>query len=62
MPDSYQSVGNQFRVRKSAVGAAVIQIAKAINIILLQKVVTLGNEDATVDAFAVLGFHNHLGP
>ncbi|KAM9163422.1 uncharacterized protein ACDP82_001175 [Pangshura tecta] len=42
-PDSYWSVGNQFGVGKSTVGAAVMQVAKAIFKLLLRKVVTLGN-------------------
>ena len=42
-PDSYRSVGNQFGVGKSTVGAAVMQVAKAIVTLLLRKFVTLGN-------------------
>ncbi|XP_065435678.1 uncharacterized protein LOC135978883 [Chrysemys picta bellii] len=58
MPDSYRSVGNQFPVGKSTVGAAVIQVAKAITELLLLKVVTLGNVQAIVDGFAAMGFPN----
>ncbi|XP_053896290.1 uncharacterized protein LOC128843456 isoform X1 [Malaclemys terrapin pileata] len=54
MPDSYRSVRNQFGVGKSTVGAAVMQVAKAITELLLQKVVTLGN----VDGFTAMGFPN----
>ncbi|XP_065446506.1 uncharacterized protein LOC135982650 [Chrysemys picta bellii] len=58
MPDSYQSVGNQFGVDKSTVGAAVMQVAKAITELLLPKVVTLGNVQVIVDGFAAMGFPN----
>uniref|UniRef100_A0A8C3HMN3 DDE Tnp4 domain-containing protein n=1 Tax=Chrysemys picta bellii TaxID=8478 RepID=A0A8C3HMN3_CHRPI len=57
-PDSYQSVGNQFGVGKSTVGAAVMQVAKAITELLLRKVVTLGNVQVIVDGFAAMGFPN----
>ncbi|CAM5165123.1 unnamed protein product [Natator depressus] len=58
MPDSYQSVGNQFGVGKSTVGAAVIQAANAITELLLSRVVTLGNVQVIVDGFAAMGFPN----
>ncbi|XP_050803907.1 uncharacterized protein LOC127048279 [Gopherus flavomarginatus] len=58
MPDSYRSVGNQFGVGKSTVGAAVMQVAKAIIKLLLRKVVTLGNVQVIVDGFAAMGFPN----
>ncbi|CAM5160696.1 unnamed protein product [Eretmochelys imbricata] len=58
MPDSYQSVGNQFRVGKSTVAAAVIQVANAITELLLSRVVTLGNVQVIVDGFAAMGFPN----
>ncbi|XP_050824312.1 uncharacterized protein LOC127058370 [Gopherus flavomarginatus] len=57
-PDSYRSVGNQFGVSKSTVGAAVISVAKAITELLLPKVVTLGNVQVIVDGFAAMGFPN----
>ncbi|XP_053866613.1 uncharacterized protein LOC128827000 [Malaclemys terrapin pileata] len=57
-PDSYRSVGNQFGVGKSIVGAAVMQVAKAIAELLLPKVVTLGNVQVIVDGFAAIGFPN----
>ncbi|XP_065423512.1 uncharacterized protein LOC135975653 isoform X1 [Chrysemys picta bellii] len=57
-PDSYRSVGNQFGVGKSTVGAAVMQVAKAITQVLLRKLVTLGNVQAIVDGFAAMGFPN----
>ncbi|CAM5160045.1 unnamed protein product, partial [Natator depressus] len=55
-PDSYRSVGNQFGVGKSTVGAAVIQVANAITELLLSRVVTLGNVQVIVDGFAAMGF------
>uniref|UniRef100_A0A8C3IDJ1 DDE Tnp4 domain-containing protein n=1 Tax=Chrysemys picta bellii TaxID=8478 RepID=A0A8C3IDJ1_CHRPI len=58
MPDSYLSVGNQFGVGKSTVGAAVIQVANAITELLLSRVVTLGNVQVIVDGFAAMGFPN----
>ncbi|CAM4522783.1 unnamed protein product, partial [Lepidochelys kempii] len=57
-PDSYQSVGNQFGVGKSTLGAAVIQVANAIIDLLLSRVVTLGNVQVIVDGFAAMGFPN----
>ncbi|CAM5104837.1 unnamed protein product [Natator depressus] len=60
-PDSYWSVGNQFGVGKSTVGAAVIQVANAITELLLSRVVTLGNVQVIVDGFAAMGFPNCSG-
>uniref|UniRef100_A0A8C3FK40 DDE Tnp4 domain-containing protein n=1 Tax=Chrysemys picta bellii TaxID=8478 RepID=A0A8C3FK40_CHRPI len=57
-PDSYRSVGNRFGVGKSTVGAAVMQVAKAITELLLPKIVTLGNVQVIVDGFAAMGFPN----
>ncbi|CAM5139751.1 unnamed protein product [Eretmochelys imbricata] len=57
-PDSYRSVGNQFGVGKSAVGAAVIQVDNAITELLLSRVVTLGNVQAILDGFVAMGFSN----
>nr|XP_048679537.1 uncharacterized protein LOC125623755 [Caretta caretta] len=57
-PDSYRSVGNQFRVGKSTVGAAVMQVAHAIKDLLISRVVTLGNVQVIVDGFAAMGFPN----
>ncbi|CAM5128216.1 unnamed protein product [Eretmochelys imbricata] len=57
-PDSYQSVGNQFGVGKSTVGAAVMQVANAIKDLLISRVVTLGNVQVIVDGFAAMGFPN----
>ncbi|CAM4552643.1 unnamed protein product [Caretta caretta] len=60
-PDSYQSVGNQFGVGKSTVGAAMIQVASAVTELLLSRVVTLGNVQVIVDGFAAMGFPNSGG-
>ncbi|CAM4691416.1 unnamed protein product, partial [Caretta caretta] len=57
-PDSYRSVGNQFGVGKSTVGAAGMQVAHAIKDLLISRVVTLGNVQVTVDGFAAMGFPN----
>ncbi|XP_048705918.2 tetratricopeptide repeat protein 33 isoform X1 [Caretta caretta] len=57
-PDSYWSVGNQFGVGKSTVGAAVIQVANAITKLLLLRVVTLRNVQVIVDGFGAVGFPN----
>ncbi|XP_065423507.1 uncharacterized protein LOC135975652 isoform X1 [Chrysemys picta bellii] len=57
-PDNYQSVGNQFGVGKSTVGAAVIQVARAIKDLVISRVLTLGNMQAIVDGFAAMGFLN----
>nr|XP_048716360.1 uncharacterized protein LOC125641058 [Caretta caretta] len=58
MPDSYQSVRNQFGVGKSTVGAAVIQVANTISELLLSSVVTLRNVQVIVAGFAAMGFPN----
>ncbi|CAM4672894.1 unnamed protein product [Lepidochelys kempii] len=58
MPDSYRSVGNQFGVGKSTVGAAVMQVAHAIKDLLISRAVTLGNVQVIVDGFAAMGFPN----
>uniref|UniRef100_A0A8C3FCP4 DDE Tnp4 domain-containing protein n=1 Tax=Chrysemys picta bellii TaxID=8478 RepID=A0A8C3FCP4_CHRPI len=57
-PDSYRSVGNQFGVGKSTVGAAVMQVANAIKDLLISRVVNLGNVQVIVDGFAAMGFPN----
>ncbi|CAM4514589.1 unnamed protein product, partial [Caretta caretta] len=56
MPDSYRSVGNQFGVSKSTVGAAVMQVVNTIKDLLISRVVTLGNVQVIVDGFAAMGF------
>ncbi|CAM5127478.1 unnamed protein product [Eretmochelys imbricata] len=55
-PDSCQSVGNQFGVGKSTVGAAVMQVANSIKGLLISRVVTLRNVQVIVDGFAAMGF------
>ncbi|CAM5132063.1 unnamed protein product [Natator depressus] len=60
-PDSYRSVGNQFEVGKSTVGAAVLQVANAVIDQLLSRVVILGNVQTIVDGFNALGFPNCSG-
>ncbi|XP_065426197.1 uncharacterized protein LOC101938094 isoform X1 [Chrysemys picta bellii] len=57
-PDRYRSVGNQFGVGKSTLGAAVIQVANAIKELLISRVVSLGNVQVIVDGFAAKGFPN----
>ncbi|KAM7134938.1 uncharacterized protein RBU57_017066 [Macrochelys suwanniensis] len=57
-PDSYRSVGNQFGVCKSTMGAAVMQVANAITELLLSRVVTLGNVQVIVEGIAAMGFPN----
>ncbi|CAM5140201.1 unnamed protein product [Natator depressus] len=57
-PDSYRSVGNQFGVGKSTLGAAVIQVANEITELLLSRVVTLGNVQVIVDGFDAMVFPN----
>ncbi|XP_075784101.1 uncharacterized protein LOC142829216 [Pelodiscus sinensis] len=57
-PDSYRSVGNQFGVGRSTVGAVLMQVVKAINRVLLHRVVRLANPDAVIRGFGALGFPN----
>ncbi|XP_050818238.1 uncharacterized protein LOC127055383 [Gopherus flavomarginatus] len=57
-PDSYRSVVNQFGVGKSTVGIALMQVCRAINCILLRRIVTLGNMQDILDGFAQMGFSN----
>ncbi|CAM4563129.1 unnamed protein product [Caretta caretta] len=61
MPDSYWSVGNQFGVGKSTVGAAVMKVANTVKDLLISRVVTLGNVQIIVDGFAAMGFPNCVG-
>ncbi|CAM5150405.1 unnamed protein product [Natator depressus] len=58
MPNSYRSVGNQFGVGKSTVGAALMQVANAIKDLLISRVVTLGNVQVIVNGFTAMGFPN----
>ncbi|XP_075764219.1 uncharacterized protein LOC142819654 [Pelodiscus sinensis] len=57
-PDSYRSVGNQFGVGRSTVGAVLMQVVKAINRVLLRRVVRLTDPDAVIRGFGALGFPN----
>ncbi|XP_075771799.1 uncharacterized protein LOC142823914 [Pelodiscus sinensis] len=57
-PDSYRSVGNQFGVGRSTVGAVLMQVVKAINRVLLRRVVRLADPDAVIRGFSALGFRN----
>ncbi|XP_065267502.1 uncharacterized protein LOC135884139 [Emys orbicularis] len=56
--DCYRLVANQFGVGKLTVGAVLMQVCRAINCILLQRTVTLGNVRVIVDGFAEMGFPN----
>ncbi|XP_074860682.1 autoimmune regulator [Carettochelys insculpta] len=60
-PDSYRSVGQQFGVGKATVGAVFMEVVRAINAMLLHRLVRLGDPDATIAAFATLGFPNCFG-
>uniref|UniRef100_A0A8C3I585 DDE Tnp4 domain-containing protein n=1 Tax=Chrysemys picta bellii TaxID=8478 RepID=A0A8C3I585_CHRPI len=60
-PDSYRSVGHQFGVGKSTVGAAVLQVANSIKELLISRIVTLGKAQAIMDGFAAMGFPNYGG-
>uniref|UniRef100_K7FC41 DDE Tnp4 domain-containing protein n=1 Tax=Pelodiscus sinensis TaxID=13735 RepID=K7FC41_PELSI len=57
-PDSYRSIGNQFGVGKSTVGAVLMQVIKAINQVLLRRVVHLADPDVVIQGFGALGFPN----
>ncbi|XP_075769050.1 uncharacterized protein LOC142821572 [Pelodiscus sinensis] len=57
-PDSYRSVGNQFSVGRSTVGAVLLEVVKAINRVLLRRVVRLADPDAVIRGFGALGFPN----
>ncbi|XP_074844477.1 uncharacterized protein LOC142010108 [Carettochelys insculpta] len=60
-PDSYQSVGQQFGVSKATVGAVLMEVVRAINALLLHRLVRLGDPDAAIVGFATLGFPNCFG-
>ncbi|XP_053894118.1 uncharacterized protein LOC128842275 [Malaclemys terrapin pileata] len=60
-PDRYRSVANQFGIGKSTVGAILLQVCRAINHLLLQRTVTLGNMHEIVDGFAEIGLPNFGG-
>ncbi|XP_074850065.1 uncharacterized protein LOC142012915 [Carettochelys insculpta] len=60
-PDSYRSVGQQFGVGKATVGAVLMEVVRAINVMLLHRLVRLGDPDATITGFATLGFPSCFG-
>ncbi|XP_074845140.1 uncharacterized protein LOC142010643 [Carettochelys insculpta] len=60
-PDSYRSVGQQFGVSKATVGAVLMEVVRAINAMLLHRLVRLGDPDAIITAFVTLGFPNCFG-
>nr|XP_025043421.1 uncharacterized protein LOC112546770 [Pelodiscus sinensis] len=55
-PDSYQLVGNQFSVGKSTIGALLKEVVRAINSVLLHRVICLGDLNPNVTGFAAVGF------
>ncbi|XP_075779239.1 uncharacterized protein LOC142827521 [Pelodiscus sinensis] len=57
-PDSYRSVGHQFGVGKSTVGAVLMEVVTAINAELLHRTVRLGDLQNILAGFAGLGFPN----
>ncbi|XP_075782210.1 uncharacterized protein LOC142829029 [Pelodiscus sinensis] len=57
-PDSYRSVGNQFGMGRFTIGAVLMQVVKAINRVLLRRVVRLADPDAVIRGFGALGFPN----
>ncbi|XP_075791513.1 uncharacterized protein LOC142830452 [Pelodiscus sinensis] len=57
-PDSYRSVGHQFGVGKSTVGAVLMEVVTAINAELLHRTVRLGDLQTILAGFAGLGFPN----
>ncbi|KAM7151325.1 uncharacterized protein RBU57_012021 [Macrochelys suwanniensis] len=57
-PDCYRSVENQFGVGKSTIGIVLMQVCKAINLILLRRTVTPGNVQDIVAGFEQMGFPN----
>ncbi|XP_074839438.1 patatin-like phospholipase domain-containing protein 4 isoform X3 [Carettochelys insculpta] len=60
-PDSYRSVGQQFGVGKATVGAVLMEVVRALNALLLKRVVRVGDLDAAVEGFAAMGFPNCFG-
>ncbi|XP_074859579.1 quinone oxidoreductase isoform X2 [Carettochelys insculpta] len=60
-PDSYRSVGQQFGIGKATVGAVLMEVVRAINAMLLHRLVRLGDPDAAIAGFAILGFPNCFG-
>ncbi|XP_074833917.1 uncharacterized protein LOC142002030 [Carettochelys insculpta] len=60
-PDSYRSVGQQFGVGKATVGAVLMEVVRALNALLLKRVIRVGDLDAAVEGFAAMGFPNCFG-
>ncbi|XP_075775150.1 uncharacterized protein LOC142826495 [Pelodiscus sinensis] len=58
MPDSCRSVGNQFGVGRSTIGAVLMEVVKVINQVLLHRVVHLTDPDMVIRGFGALGFSN----
>nr|XP_025037961.1 protein ALP1-like [Pelodiscus sinensis] len=58
---SYWSVGNQFSMWMSTIGVLLMEVVRAINSILLRRVIHLGDLDPIVIGFAALGFPNCAG-
>uniref|UniRef100_K7FKP1 DDE Tnp4 domain-containing protein n=1 Tax=Pelodiscus sinensis TaxID=13735 RepID=K7FKP1_PELSI len=58
MLDSYRSLGNQFGMGKSTVGAVLMQVVKAINRVLLRRLVCLTDPDAVIQGLGALSFPN----
>ncbi|XP_074849327.1 uncharacterized protein LOC142012630 [Carettochelys insculpta] len=61
IPDSYRSVGQQFGVGKATVGAVLMEVVRAISVMLLHRVVRLGDVNNTIAGFQDLGFPNCIG-
>nr|XP_025040013.1 protein ALP1-like [Pelodiscus sinensis] len=57
-PDSYHSVGYQLGVRRSTVGAILMEVMTAINSELLHRTVHLRDPDTIAVGFVGLGFPN----
>uniref|UniRef100_K7FNQ2 DDE Tnp4 domain-containing protein n=2 Tax=Pelodiscus sinensis TaxID=13735 RepID=K7FNQ2_PELSI len=57
-PDSYRSVGHQFGVGRSTVGAVLMEVVRAINSELLNRLICLPDLDSVMAGFAALGFPN----
>ncbi|XP_074832165.1 uncharacterized protein LOC142001129 [Carettochelys insculpta] len=60
-PDSYRSMGQQFGVGKATVRAVLMEVVRALNALLLKRVVRVGDLDAAVEGFAAMGFPNCFG-
>lgn len=54
-------MGNQFGVGKSTAGALLMEVVRAINTVLLHRVIRLSDLDPIITGFATLGFPNRAG-